>query len=173
MGQCARMGTKSGRGRAPIYCRRRGAQQRKTWVKNVRRNHSVSEQWTSVTYQLAMKQRLMTPSFHHIRRFWSTAVTSRSEQSMRVELVIQPPVFSQSGILSYLPYELDHPRPIDRPNSIVSVLHAQRRVIQDLLPWIHRDGYTEMITSMVRQRRKSGTGPTSAKSLKQDGAFGR
>ena len=140
MGQCTRMGTKSGWGRAPIYGRRRGPRQRKTWVKNLRRNHSVSEQWTSVTHQLAMKQRLMTPFFHHIRRFWSTVATSCSGKSMRVELVIQPLVFSQSGILSYFPYEPDHPRPIDRPNSIVSVLRAQRRVIQGLLLWIHKDG---------------------------------
>jgi len=41
-----------------------------------------------------------------------------------VEWVVRLPVFSQSGILSYFPYEFDHPRPIDRPNRIVPVLYV-------------------------------------------------
>ena len=50
MGQRARMGTKSGRGRAPIYGRRRGARQiKKNLGEERQENHSVSEQWTSVT----------------------------------------------------------------------------------------------------------------------------
>jgi hypothetical protein len=57
-----------------------------------------------------------------------------------VELVMRLPVFSQSGVLAYFPYELDHPRPINRPNRIVPVSYVQRRVIRDLLLWLYMSG---------------------------------
>ena len=111
-----------------------------------------------------MESRQIGPRLHE--RVWVVKTTI----NLRVELVMRSPVFSQSGILPYFPYELDHPRPIDRPSWIVPVLHVQRRVIRDLLLWLYRGGSIEkIIRSMERRGRKRGMGRTGAKSW---GVFG-
>ena len=71
--------------------------------------------------------------FAHVRVIEQTT-------NLRVELVMRLPVFPQSCAMSYFLYELDHPRPIDRPNRIVPVLYVQRRVVRDLFLWLYRGG---------------------------------